>query len=232
MPVTLDEGETRMNRTSSIAILLSLALAACGRATLPTAIAPLTYTPAPTHASSPTGTPDVCAGATDPGARQKFAFEQIVPCLNTVPKVSAFVANNVKYDVEYDTRERGGNEYAPAQVVYERGVDDADGLAILACYFLERNGMDASMIGLSIEAPVGSNVCGANTNGAILVLAGAGQVTDPFNSLADVAQYFIGKNWMKSGGTLRTIKASQVTRITTDKTTPSVLDLPWVLHPY
>jgi len=53
-----------------------------------------------------------------------------------------------------------------------------------------------------------------------------------FNSLADLAKYFTGKNWMASSGTLRTLKASQVTQITTDKTTPSVLDLPWMLYPY
>ena len=215
-----------MRRVRSLAILLILSLAACGRARPSATVATPTYTPAPT------GTPDVCAGATAPGARQKFTFEQIVPCLKTAPQVSAFMMNNMKYDVEYDIRERGGNEYAPAGVVYERGVDDADGFAILECYFLERNGSDAFVIGLSIESPTGGNVCGVNTNGAILVLGGAGEVGGPFNSLADLARYFISKNWMKSGGTLRTLQASKVTQITTDKTTPDVLGLAWVLHPY
>jgi hypothetical protein len=210
--------------------LLMLAFAACGRAT--PLMVPATYTPQPTLAPAPTNTPDVCAGATDPGARQRFTLAQIVPCLNTVLKVSAFMVNNLKYDIDYDTRERGGNEYVPAGVVYERGMDDADGHAILQCYLLEENGYDAFIIGLSIESPIGSNVCGVNTNGAIVILEGAGQISGPFNSIADMAKYYISNNWMQSGGTLRTLKASQVTQITTDRTSPSVLELPWVSHQY
>ena len=121
----------------------------------------------------------------------------------------------------------------PAAVVYERGIDDADGYAILQCYLLEENGWDAFMIGLSIDSPTGSNVCGVkNADDTILVLEGAGQIAGPFNSLADVAQYYISINWMQSGGTLRTLKASQVTRVTTDQTSPSVLELPWVSYQY
>lgn len=183
-------------------------------------------------ASTPPSASGVCAGATDPGARQRFTFEQIVPCLNTVPKVSAFMKNNVKYDVEYDTRERGGNEYVPAQTVYQRGIDDADGYAILGCYLLEQNGWDAFMIGLSIESPAGSNVCGVKTNGTILVLEGRGQTAGPFNSFSEIARYYIDKQWMTNGGSLRTIKASQMTQVTTDHTSPSVLELPWDTIPY
>ncbi len=207
-----------MNRmiSISITILLAILLVGCNPGTSPQI-----------------NTPDACAGATDPGARQRFTFEQIVPCLDTVPKVSAFITNNVKYDVEYDTKERGGNEYVPASVVYERGMDDADGLAILQCYFLEENGEDAFMIGLSIESPIGSNLCGVkNTDGTILILEGSGRQEGPFASFADVAKYYVDKNWMQSGGTLRTLKASQVTQTTTDLTTPSVLDLPWILQQY
>jgi hypothetical protein len=215
-----------MNRTILAVILLVPLLAACSpAAALPTA----TPTPPP----APTPTPDACAGATDPGARQKFAFEQIVPCLDTPAKVSTFMANNVKADAQYDTRERGGNEYVPAAVVYQRGIDDADGNAILACYFLEKNGADAFVIGLSIESPRGSNVCGIQTaEGEILVLEAGRVSAGPFKSFADLAAYYINIGWMQKGGSLRTLKASQVTQITTDHTTPSVLDLPWMFQQY
>ena len=78
----------------SMATLFMLTLAACGRATPP--MVPAIYTPQPTLAPAPTNTPDICAGATGPGVRQRFTLEQIASCLNTVPKVSAFMANNVK----------------------------------------------------------------------------------------------------------------------------------------
>jgi hypothetical protein len=54
----------------------------------------------------------------------------------------------------------------------------------------------------------------------------------PFSSMADLAEYYISIEWMQSGGTLRTIKASQVIQITTDHTSPSVLELPWESHQY
>lgn len=191
----------------------------------PTPIAAVTF-------SAPTTTLDKCAGATAAGARQRFAFEQVVPCLKTVAQVGEFVKNNVKYDVEYDIREHGVIEYEPAALVYERGIDDANGYSVLECYLLERNGVDAFMIGLSIETPSGSNICGVNVDGKISVLQGAGQIAGPFNSFADLAKYYAGINWMKAGGTVRTLKASQVTQITTDRTSPSILGLPWVSQPY
>jgi len=203
-------------RIRSAVVPLIIGLAACGPAALP-----------------PTSASDLCAGATDPGARQKYSFEQIVPCLNTPDTVGAFVASNVGYDVEYDVRERGGNEYVPAQLVYERGIDDADGHAILQCYLLEENGWDAFVVGLSIESPLGSNVCGVrNPDGTLLILQGEGRITDPFDSLADAARYYIDKGWMQEAGTLRTLRASQVTGLTTDATSPSVLQLPWVTQEY
>jgi hypothetical protein len=186
----------------------------------------------PTLTPLPSDTPDACAGATYPGARQKFTLEQIIPCLDTIDKVSSFMANNVQYDVEYDVRERGGNEYAPPSVIYERGIDDADGYAILECYLLEKNGWDAYVIGLSIESRKGSNVCGVNTEDGILAMAGTKQTAGPFESFTDLAAFFIQIDWMQSGGTLRTLKASQVTQITTDNTSPSVLELPWVSQKY
>jgi hypothetical protein len=219
-----------MGHMRFLTILLLAFLAACGRATPPTV--PATFTPLPTLATAQTNTSDVCAGATESGARKRFTLEQIVPCLDTVLEVSAFLKNNVTYDVEYDFREHEGNEYVPGSVVYERGIDDGDGYAILQCYFLEENGWDAFMIGLSIESLVGSNVCGVNTSEGIVTLEGEGHMAGPFSSMADLAEYYISIEWMQSGGTLRTIKASQVIQITTDHTSPSVLELPWESHQY
>ena len=142
------------------------------------------------------------------------------------------MANNVKYDVEYDIREHGAIEYEPATLVYEHGIDDANGYATLECFLLERNGLDAYVIGLSIETPAGSDVCGINTDGKIQVLMDAGKMAGPYNSFADLAKYFTSINWMKTGGTIRTLKASLVTQPTTDRTSPNILGLPWVSQPY
>jgi hypothetical protein len=247
-----------MTRICLSTLLFTLALAACSRAAPPMAVATATlpppantaivtiaatprpsptiltstYTSEATQAPAPTDTTDVCAHATDPGARQTFTLEQIVPCLKTIDRVTAFMANNVEYDVEYDIRERGGNEYVPAPLVYQRGIDDADGYAILQCYFLEENDWDAFMIGFSIESPTGSNVCGVNIDKGIIALDGPGQMAGPFNSFTDLADFAISIHWMQRGGSLRTLKASQVTQITTNTTSPSVLELPWVSHPY
>jgi hypothetical protein len=80
------------------------------------------------------------------------------------------------------------------------------------------------MIGLSIEGGgPGHNVCGVNLpDGRILVLDNEGFVEGYFNSLAEVARHYIAMGWMWEGGSLRTIRASQITQITTDYTTPKV----------
>jgi hypothetical protein len=88
------------------------------------------------------------------------------------------------------------------------------------------------MIGLAIDTPVGHNVCGVNINQTILVLDDEGQIVGPFKSLAEVARFYIDRGEMKQGGKLGTIKASPITQITTDRTTPSVLGLPWTFHQY
>lgn len=187
-----------------------------------------TATPKP----QPTNTPDPCSGATEPGARQIFTLEQITPCLNTPSQVSLFMANNITCDPGYDFREHGGNEYAPAGTVYERGIDDADGCAILQCYILEKNSWDAFMIGLGIETPVGSNVCGVMADSKILTLESGGNSAGPFDTYTDLANHYIGLNWMPNGAILRTIKASLITEIITDQTPVKVLELPWVIKPY
>lgn len=127
----------------------------------------------------------------------------------------------------------------PARVMYERNpdqplmADDCDGHAIFQSYVLEANGWDAYMIGLSIEGPIGHNVTGVNLpDGRILVIDNAGHIEGYFDSLASVARHYIKKGVMMDGGTLRTIRGSQITQVTTDYTSPSVLDLPWISWEY
>lgn len=171
--------------------------------------------------------------ATQPGARLTHTFTETVPCLTTPDSVSQFMSNNIKWEGDYDNRTCGGNCYFPAWLVYQNGIDDCDGHAILQCFILEANGWDAYMIGLSIEGGgPGHNVCGVNTGGQILVLDNEGQFVGPFNTLANVACHYIAKGWMWNGGSLRTIRASQVNTITTDYTMPKVTDLPWAFHQY
>ncbi|MCL4396512.1 MAG: hypothetical protein M1482_17200 [Chloroflexi bacterium] len=152
--------------------------------------------------------------------------------MKTVSQVAEFMKNNVKYDVEYDIREHGAIEYEPAALVYERGIDDANGYATLECYLLERNGWNAFIIGLSIETPAGSNICGIDIDGKIQVLEGAGRMSGPFSSFADLAQHYAGIDWMKAGGSVRSLKASKVIQVTTDRTSPDILGLPWTTQAY
>ena len=138
------------------------------------------------------------------------------------------MSNNITYTLQWDEK-AGGNEYAPAWVTYERGSGKCVGHAVLQCYILEKNGWDASMIGLSIESDVGHNVCGVNTNGKILVLDNQGKMEGYFNTLPEVAKHYIETGQMKSGGTLRTVKASAITKIIINR---PVFDLPWKLQEY
>ncbi|KAF0108708.1 MAG: hypothetical protein FD146_594 [Anaerolineaceae bacterium] len=183
-----------------------------------------TYELQPTMTARPTPPGNYCDDATTAGARTRYTFQEILPCLDTIQEVSAFMAHNMMYDGAYDTRERGGNEYVPAWLVYERGVDDCDGHAILQCYFLEMNGRDAVMLGLNADTDSGHNVCAVDTGEAIIVLDNMGTVIGPFASFEAAALHYID-----AGGSLGIIRASQITAITTDATTPSVIDLPWTM---
>ena len=119
-----------------------------------------------------------------------------------------------------------------AWLVYENGVDDVHGLVTLECYLLEKNGWDAYHVGLSIESPVGSNACGVNTDEGVVIMDGNGNIVGTFPTLEEVAHFYISHGMMREGGQLRTIKASQITQVTTLRTTPSLTGLPWVFHPY
>lgn len=195
---------------------------------LPTAQATSAIRPTSTTLLQATTTPratpsgNYCEDATSAGARTRYTFSEILPCLDTIEEVSEFMQNNMMYDSAWDIRERGGNEYVPAWLVYERGVDDCDGHAILQCYFLEMNGRDAVMLGLNADRNDGHNVCAVDTGEAIWVLDDMGAVVGPFDSIEEAALHYISAD-----GSLGTLHASQVTQITSDTTTPSVLTLPW-----
>ena len=176
----------------------------------------------PTATTRPTPANNFCDTATESGSRTTLTFEEIIPCLDTIEKVSQFMQNNTNYDAAYDAHERSKNEYVPAYLVYERGVDDCDGHAILQCYILEQNGFDAVVLGLSIDTPTGWNTCAVTTKDGVTVLDVKGQVLGPFGSIEEAAQHFISPDLH-----LGTLLASQVTQITTNDTNPNVLNLPW-----
>ena len=126
-----------------------------------------------------------------PNARKAYAFEEIVPLLNTPDKVSTFMRNNIKWDGNYDLRTAGGNEYVPARVVYETGIDDCDGHATIQAYFLKANGYDAFIVGIGIEGPKGHNVCVYLDSGLYWVLDNCGAKKGPFNSLDELGDSVI-----------------------------------------
>lgn len=181
-----------------------------------------TLTLQPTTTTRPTPAKNYCDTATESGSRTTLTFEEIVPCLDSIEKVSEFMQHNMNYDAAYDAHERSMNEYVPAYLVYERGVDDCDGHAILQCYLLEQNGFDAVVLGLSIDTPTGWNACAVTTKDGVTVLDVKGQVLGPFGSIEEAAQQFITPDLH-----LGTLLASQVTQITTNDTDPNVLNLPW-----
>ncbi len=174
---------------------------------------------------------DICAGSTEPDARTRLTFEEIVPCLDTVDKVSTFMANNMERDDGWDLKECGEICYSPASLVYQKGVNSLHGLVTLECYFLEKNGLNAYHIGLAIELPSGTNLCGVDVDGGVLVLDYDGKIVGTFESLIDVVSYYADLG-VGTGGQLRTIKASQITEVATNHTSPSILELSWVVHPY
>ncbi len=81
------------------------------------------------------------------GARDKYSFEEIVSFLSSPVMVGTFMKNNVVLDPGYDNRIYSTNQYDPARMVYENGID-GDGYAILQCNLLEKNGWNAVMAGL------------------------------------------------------------------------------------
>jgi hypothetical protein len=139
--------------------------------------------------------------------------------------------NNLAWDGDWDNKVAGGNEYAPAWVVYERGVDDCDGHAILQAYILKQNGYEAYAVGISIIGPnpLGHNVAGyrdKNSPSEIWSLNNSGEMIGPFSSWEELAQWYIDHGYAYANGTIRLFDPFGITQPTTDNTHPSVLELP------
>ncbi len=138
-------------------------------------------------------TPDSCAGATSIGARQRFTFEQIVPCLNTPQKLVDFMLTNLSFDPGWDNKTFGAfNVYSPAVEVYVNGADDCDGLAGFAACILSMNGYEAYNVGVSILGPSGHNVAGyIDRDGLKYSISNGQKVDGPFNTWEELAQFYI-----------------------------------------
>ncbi len=187
-----------------ITVIASLA-AGCGApAAAPTAAVmaeapsaapiPTAVLPSPTPTPPAAATPDACAGATSGGARQKFTFEQIAPCLDKPESLVAFMRNNLAWDGGWDNKTYGDNAYSPAWEVYENGIDDCDGLAEFAACVLSRNGYEAYNVGISILGPAGHNVAGyVGKDGLKYAINNGQDIEGPFDSWEALAQSYIDR---------------------------------------
>jgi hypothetical protein len=111
--------------------------------------------PTSTQPPPPTETPDLCADATSLGARHKFTYAEIVPCLDGPEKVYQFMLNNLAWDPGWDGSQYGGNAYSPASEVYTNGADDCDGLAEFGACVLSQHGWESYNLAISIIGPQG-----------------------------------------------------------------------------
>lgn len=139
--------------------------------------------------------------------------------------------NNMEWDPGWDAKVAGMNEYAPAWVVYKRGVDDCDGHATLQAYILKKNGYEAYNVGISIIGPnpLGHNVAAFRDKkdpSKIWSLNNNGELIGPFASWETLAQWYIDHGYAYAKGTIRLFDPFGITQITTDNTVPSVLELP------
>lgn len=141
----------------------------------------------------PTKTPDPCFGATSKGARERFTFDQIVPCLDTPQRVVAFMSANLRYAAaNYDVRRWGINTYASARDVYAAGEDDCDGLAEFGACLLSLHGYEAYNVGISINRPLGHNVTGyVGRDGKKYSINNGVAIDGPFDDWIQLAQYYI-----------------------------------------
>jgi hypothetical protein len=155
-----------------------------------------TPSPTPTKKPTPTYTPDPCYGATSRGARKKFSFEQIVPCLNDPEKIVTFMRNNLMVDAGYDSKKWGTNTYASARTVYENGVDDCDGMAEFAGCLLKKNGYEAYNVGISTDSSWGHNVTGfVGRDGKLYAINNGQSIDGPFNSWEELAKFYIDRGY-------------------------------------
>jgi hypothetical protein len=175
----------------------------------------------------PAPTPDPCEGATDAGARDKFTFEQIVPCLNTPQKLLAFMQNNLKVGGGgWDNTQYGGNAYAPASVVYQSGVDDCDGLAEFGACVLAMNGYEAYNAGISVNSPFGYNVTGFVTTDGIYAINNGQVIDGPFSSWEALAQFYIDAGKAEPNKVIWLFYPCKLSEITLVYTVPELERLP------
>ncbi len=191
----------------------------------------------PTESSKPAvvtnlpNTPSPLPDFTLPGARERYSFKEIVRLLTTPTLLSLFMKNNVRWQGDWDNKVAGGNEYAPAEIVYNRGVDDCDGHAILQAHILKSQGYEAYAVGISIIGPnpLGHNVAAyrdKNNPSEIWSLNNCGEMIGPFSSWKALAQWYIDHGYAYANGTIRLFDPFRIKKITTDHTRPSVLELP------
>ncbi len=225
-----------MKRFLLFLILTTLLLAACGSSpakNLPAAAPPATaipttqpteksiaiFTASPSAAPTPTftlppptETPDPCAGATSSGARQKFTYAEIVPCLDGPEKVYQFMLNNLAWDPGWDGSQYGGNAYSPASEVYANGTDDCDGLAEFGACVLSQHGWESYNLAISIIGPQGHNVTGfVGADGKYYAInmgqsrddpSGGRTLDGPFKSWEELAQEYINRGYAAPNGVI------------------------------
>lgn len=195
---------------ATVAASVELTVSSRPVATIPETAVPPSPTPAstptptivpptsmPASSPTPTGTPDPCQGSTGPDASKLFTFGGIVPCLDTPNKVLKFMQSNMTHGGgAWDHEVFGENAYSTAQEVYERGMDDCDGLAEFAACVLHLNGFESYNVGISIIAPLGHNVAGfVGHDGLIYSMNNGKEIEGPFDSWEDLAEYYISKGY-------------------------------------
>jgi len=162
----------------------------------PTSPPPASPTFTPTPKITIEAAEDLCAAATESGARTAFSFEEILPCLDTPDRLVAFMQNNLTYDGDWDNRNFGDNAYSPARDVYTNGMDDCDGLAEFAACVLSSHGYEAYNIGISILGSKGHNVTGyVDRDGQIYAISNGLGVDGPFSSFEELAQLYIDQGF-------------------------------------
>ncbi|NPV87835.1 MAG: protein kinase [Anaerolineae bacterium] len=133
-----------------------------------------------------------CAGAVLPGAREKFTFDAILPCLSSPQMVQKFMANNL---TPIDAFEVYGEAiYPPAQVVYEEGKADCPGMSEFAACVLSKHGYEAYNVGISHLGRHGLNVTGfVGKDGKLYAIPMGRAINGPFKSWEELAQFYIDK---------------------------------------
>jgi hypothetical protein len=119
------------------------------------------------------------------------AFNATMETLDTPEKIHAWMTANLSYIPE------SVNEYCHASVIYQRGGDDCDGLAIFARYALEKHNYEAWHMGVDNHASWGHNVVPfRDKNGQLYFLDNFGVRRGPYPSFEAMADT-IYPGWSK-----------------------------------